>query len=367
MKPPRSILVVITRRIGDVLLTTPLIRSLRLAYPQARIDVLVFAGTQSVIESNPDIHQIITVPHRPAFKALLSLIRQLWRQYDLALSVPPGDRPTLYTCIAGRWRVGLVVEEDNQKWKKWLLSQWVPFDNLATHTVRMNLKLAEAVGVKPCHEVVVSWQQNDEAQVREALDFDPAAQQFVVLHVYPMFAYKMWRQDAWAELARWLSQQGLRIVLSGGKDAAELEYIQNLLQHFPPDTINAAGKLSLGGVAYLLSRAHGYVGPDTAVTHMAAALGIPTVALFGPSNPVKWGPWPKGFNQDSNPFSMQGTQRVNNVVLLQGPGDCVPCMEEGCERNTASLSACLQNLPATTAIHALQALWQPSAGQMPGI
>ena len=116
------------------------------------------------------------------------------------------------------------------------------------------------------------------------------------------------------------------------------------------------GKLSLAESAFLISRAKYYVGPDTALTHMAAALGTPTVALFGPSNPVKWGPWPKGYEEYRNPYTMKGTQRVNNVVLVQGEGNCVPCMEEGCDRHNASLSDCLQNLPAARVITAIRDL-----------
>jgi len=188
------------------------------------------------------------------------------------------------------------------------------------------------------------------------LTFDFKAQAYAVLHVYPMYAYKAWRREAWVELAGWLNSQGMRVVLTGGKSAEEVAYVQSLMSLLPSDTVDVAGKLNLGGVAYLLSKARAYVGPDTVVTHLAAASGVPTVALFGPSNPVKWGPWPKGYDEDLNPYNLRGTQRVNNVVLLQGSGDCVPCMEEGCDRNIASLSACLQNLPAKSAIDALREL-----------
>jgi heptosyltransferase-3 len=353
MTPPDTILVVITRRIGDVLLTTPLIRSLRRAWPAAQIDILVFAGTEGILAGNPDINRVITVVQRPTFGAHLRLLAKLWRKYDLALSVPPGDRPTLYAFAAGRQRVGMIVDDKKNRWKKWLLSQWVAFDNVGMHTVLMNLQLAKLLGVEPCHEVVSTWQSEDELPVRNSLPFDPSVQSYAVLHVYPMFAYKMWRPDAWAELARWLSDQGVRVVLTGGKSPEEEIYIQHLLPLLPADTVNVAGKLSLGGVAYLLNQAHAYVGPDTAVTHMAAALGIPTVALFGPSNPVKWGPWPTGFGENCNPYQMKGSQRVGNVVLLQGGGDCVPCMEEGCDRHISSLSDCLQNMPAKSVINAL--------------
>ena len=355
---PSSILVVITRRIGDVLLTTPMIRSLRLAWPEARIDALVFAGTEGVLAANPDLNQVITVSERPTLRQHLRLLLRLWRSYDLALSMMPSDRPTFYAIIAGKHRVGLISAGGKHLWKKWLLSQSAQFDNINTHTVLMNLKLADLLGVPRCHEVVAAWHAEDEAAVRKVLPFDPGAQAYAVLHVYPMYAYKAWRSEAWEELAGWLNGQGMRVVLTGGKSADEVAYVRGLMGLLPRDTVDAAGKLNLAGVAYLLSKARAYVGPDTVVTHLAAASGTPTVALFGPSNPVKWGPWPKGYNEDRNPYKMRGTQRVNNVVLLQGGGDCVPCMEEGCERHIASLSACLQNLPAASAITALQELWR---------
>ena len=353
IQSPSRILVVITRRIGDVLLTTPMIRSLRLAWPEARIDALVFEGTEGVLAANPDLDQVITVAERPTLLQHLRLLLRMWRSYDLALSMMPSDRPTVYAFIAGKHRVGLISAGGKHLWKKWLLSQSVQFDNIGTHTVLMNLKLADLLGVPRCHEVVAAWHAEDEAAVRKVLPFDPDAQAYAVLHVYPMYAYKAWRREAWVELADWLNSQGMRVVLTGGNSADEVAFVRGLLGLMPRDTVDAAGKLNLAGVAYLLSKARAYVGPDTVVTHLAAASGVPTVALFGPSNPVKWGPWPKGYDEDRNPYAMRGTQRVNNVVLLQGSGDCVPCMEEGCERHIASLSDCLQNLPTANVIAVL--------------
>ena len=353
IKTPSRILVVITRRIGDVLLTTPMIRSLHLAWPEARIDLLVFAGTEGVLANNPDIDQVITVPERPALRQHLRLLRRLWRGYDLALSMMPSDRPTFYAFVAGKHSAGLILAGSKHLWKKWLLSQSAEFDNINTHTVLMNLKLADLLGVPRCHEVVAAWKAEDRAAVHKVLPFDPGERAYAVLHVYPMYAYKAWRSEAWAELADWLKGQDMRVVLTGGKSTDEIAYVRRLMGLLPRDTVDVAGKLNFAAVTYLLSNARAYVGPDTVVTHLAAASGTPTVALFGPSNPVKWGPWPKGYDEDLNPYKMLGTQRVNNVVLLQGDGTCVPCMEEGCERHIASLSDCLQNLSASSAIEAL--------------
>ena len=360
---PQTVLVIVTRRIGDVLLVTPLLRSLRQAWPQAKIDVLVFEHTEGILLCNPDIQHVITVPARLGFWKHLSFITKLFRRYDLAISTMASDRPILYAWLAGKTRIGMLVDNGKHRWKQYFLSRWVAFDNLDTHAVLMNLKLADLLGIQRSHEVVVSWSAADESSVKAALPFDISSEVFVVLHMYPKFAYKMWRRDGWVELAQWLNANGMRCVLSGSNVADEMAYVGGISRSMSAATVNVAGKLSLAESAFLISRARYYVGPDTALTHMAAALGTPTIALFGPSNPVKWGPWPKDYAQNRNPYRIKGTQRVNNVVLLQGEGDCVPCMQEGCERHIASRSDCLQNLPTAKVIAAIQQL---SIQQLPG-
>jgi heptosyltransferase III len=353
LKAPRRILMVVTLRIGDVLLSTPVIRSMRLAWPQAEIDVLVFEHTEGILLRNPDIHRVIIVPARPGFWVHLRLILGLFRRYDLALTTLLGDRPTLYAWIAGKTRIGMQDGSRKERWKRHFLSRWAVFDHVNTHTLLTNLGLVDLLGIKRSHEIVVAWDPSDENSVAGALPFDIGAEAFAVLHMSPKFSYKMWHRDGWIELARWLEENGIRTVLTGSSVPDEVAYVGQIFHSMPSGTVNMVGKLSLAESAFLISSAKYYVGPDTALTHMAAALGTPTVALFGPSNPVKWGPWPKGYEEDRNPYRMKGTQRVNNVVLLQGEGDCVPCMEEGCERHNASLSACLQNLPAASVIDAL--------------
>lgn len=354
-RPPRNALVVVTRRIGDVLLATPLIRSIKRAWPAAAVDVLVFEGTDGVIAANPDIRNIIIVPQRPAFALHLLLLARLWRRYDIALSLVPGDRPTFYAFIAGRWRAGLLLDTPKERWKRSFLHRWVPFDDLNTHTVLMHLSLADAIGIARSRDIVATWPSEDEKQLDTLLGPD-RSQPLAVLHTYPKFNYKMWHQQGWIEVARWLAARGWRLVLSGGGDAAELAYVAALARLMPPATLNLAGKLSLTGAACLLSRARLYVGPDTALTHMAAALGVPTIALYGPSNPAKWGPWPRGHAPDTNPWRLCGSQRAGNVVLVQGTESCVPCRLEGCGRNIESFSDCLQNLPAIRVIAAAETL-----------
>jgi heptosyltransferase-3 len=102
------ILVITLRRLGDVLLTTPLIRSIRRGFPDAKLDVMVFRGSEGILDGNPDISDVITMSERPLVGESLSLIWRLWRRYDLVVSTQAGDRPTFFALVTGRRRVGLV-------------------------------------------------------------------------------------------------------------------------------------------------------------------------------------------------------------------------------------------------------------------
>jgi heptosyltransferase-3 len=353
--PPRSILIIVTRRIGDVLLATPLMRSVKRAWPDAVLDVLVFEGTQGVIAANADIRRVLTVPERPGLLTHLALLIRLARRYDIALSTLHGDRPTLYAFLAGRWRAGPLADTRKERWKQRLLHRWVPFDNLNTHTVLMNLALAQPLGIAPCPEIVVSWNATDATRV-DTLAAGTLAARFAVLHPHPKFNYKMWRRDGWIELAGWFTARGYGIVLSGGSDAAEAAYAAGLASGMPPGTINLAGKLTLSEAGCLISRAAVFVGPDTALTHMAAALGVRTVALYGPTDPVKWGPWPKHHASLTNPWKRLGSQAGAQVRLIQANMPCVPCLKEGCERRVESHSDCLLQLPTAKVIAAIESL-----------
>jgi heptosyltransferase-3 len=349
--PPRSILVVVTRRIGDVLLATPVIRSLRLHWPEAAIDALVFAGTDGVLAANPDLRQILTIAERPAARAHLKLAAHLWRRYDLAISLVPSDRPTCYAWLAGRTSIGLVVDTAKHRWKQWLLDQWVAYDNSNTHTVNLYLRTLPALGVAETREIVASWNERDATNAHNALRTANVVGDFAVMHPSPKFNYKTWTAEGWRETGDWLAAQGLRLVLTGGPSESEREYVAEIARLLPA-AIDLSGKLSLAETACVLSAARIYIGPDTSVTHLAAALGTPVVALFGPTDPVKWGPWPAGHASGENTWRRYGSQRAGNVALVQGGGMCVPCMLEGCGRNIASVSDCLLRLPASRVIAA---------------
>jgi heptosyltransferase-3 len=102
------ILVVALRRLGDVLFATPLMAAIRAAWPQATIDALVFDDTAGILDGNPDLDGIVTMPVRRTALQGLALALKLARRYDLAVSTQSGDRPTAFALIAGRRHVGPV-------------------------------------------------------------------------------------------------------------------------------------------------------------------------------------------------------------------------------------------------------------------
>jgi heptosyltransferase-3 len=343
------------RRIGDVLLSTPIAHSIKAAWPDARVDMLVFAGTDGVLRGNPDVDEVVAVPEALGAWATLRLAARLWRKYDIAISVQTGDRPTFMAWAAARRAIGFVERSPHSPWKRHLLDDAVPVGEAGEHTVAGNLRLLAPLGIAPLATVRAGWDEGAPARAREA--FPGVDAPFALMHVSPKFPYKAWTSQGWVELARALAESGMAVVVAGGGSQEERDYIAGLMPQLPPEAVSVAGKVDLAALAWLIERARIYVGTDTAVTHMAAALGVPTVALFGPSSPVKWGPWPSTLRAGAaSPWLMRGTQMRGNVFLLQGedPRACVPCQGEGCEKHVRSLSDCLQHMPSRVVIEAVE-------------
>jgi len=360
----RRLLVICMRRIGDVLLATPLAASIKAAWPDAEVDMLVFAGTDGVLRGNPDVAKVIAVPESMSGPATLGLAARLWRRYDVAISVQTGDRPTFMAWAAGRRSIGLVEAGAQSAWKRRALDDAVPAGADAEHTLSANLRLLAPLHVPPLAAVRATWDEDAPQRARAVFPAADSAR-FALMHVSPKFAYKAWTAEGWAELAQWLTARGLTVAIAGGGSQEERDAIAQLLPRLPAGTVDLSGKVDLAALAWLIQRAEVYVGTDTAVTHVAAALGVPTVALFGPSSPVKWGPWPRTLAAGpATPWLMRGAQQRGNVYLLQGEDEdgCVPCLGEGCDKHVASLSDCLRYLPARRVIDAVERMLSAPQG-----
>jgi heptosyltransferase-3 len=334
------VLVVVLRRLGDVLLTTPLVRSVKRAFPAASIEALVFAGTEGILSGNPDLDGVIAIPQRTGFGGSLALLHRLRRRYDLALSTQTGDRPTALAWIAGRQSAGLLEEAGFPAAVKRLALARSCRMAGTQHRVLENLRLAEALGIAAIPELVCPA-----GDVRAGL---LPAQPYAVVHAAPMFTYKRWRIDGWRMLAAALRERGLDIVVSGAR--ADRVYLDEVWREC--DVTRLDGKLEWPELSALIGGAQVYVGPDTAVTHLAAATGTQTVSLYGPTDPRIWGPWPVGGLD--RPWSAAGTiQHRGNVWLVQNPLPCLPCQLEGCDRRRDSHSLCLDELSVAQVMSAV--------------
>jgi lipopolysaccharide heptosyltransferase III len=337
-----KILVVALRRLGDVLLTTPLIRSLRRAWPDATIDTLVFADTAGILAGNPDLDSVVTMPVRPSAAQSLALAARLWRRYALAISTQCGDRPSFFAFVAGRVRVGPVEDNFDGRLKRFGYRRSVAYAP-GVHRVEEMLRLADALGIARVAELVAP-RAADSALVADG--------DYAVIHAAPMFRYKQWTEDGWRALAAALTRRGLAVVATGGPAKSERDYLDAVWDG-DGSIRRLDGQLGWRELAGLLGQARVYIGPDTSVTHLAAAAGCPTVALYGPTDPRLWGPWPVG-GLDPSWAAAETIQRCGNVWLVQNPLPCTPCQLEGCERRLGSYSCCLDELSPQRVIAAVE-------------
>jgi heptosyltransferase III len=332
-----KILVICLQRIGDVLLTTPLIRSIKSAYPHATVDALVCNDTMQVLEGNADINAVI-VTHRHSKKIQrLKELFNLWNTYDISVSTIPSDRARLYGWAASTRHFGTHLEKDGFLAKKLMLSR-VLFDNINTHTVAMNLKICDLMGIPKIQTVVAPTVLQTEILMSLKAPY-------VVVHPYPKFVYKSWKSNEWKKLLAQLIQKGLHVYISGSNDPQEFKYCQDLV--ISDNVTNISGKYSLAELSVIISNASLFIGVDTSVTHIAAATGVKVIAIYGPTNPVKWGPWPVETNYSDKAIWLghaKAPQVHQKITLIQGSQSCIPCAQEGCHRHINSESECLTTL-----------------------
>lgn len=341
---------------GDILLVTPLLRSLRRALPQGVIDVLVYQGQSSILEGNPDVDEILSAPKHPGFTGYLRLMRRIFRKYDVAICNKQTDRVIGYTILAGRRRVA-VVPSDRQPWKRRMMSASVPYDHEHTHTVAQNNALGGLLGLTPSWELRLPQAADSASVVDGLLPAEVAGRAFAVMHINPGLPHKRWTAEGWASVVQALQRRGLPMILTGDGSAAEREYLQSIKARLPAPVTDLSGRLRFAGVAELLARCAVYVGTDTVTTHMAAAAGVPTIALFGPESARSWGPWPRGYTGPESPWTGDGDQRVGNVFVLQSDVPCPTCRQGYCLRRSERRRNCrlMQTLDPAKAVTAIGA------------
>jgi heptosyltransferase-3 len=168
-----------------------------------------------------------------------------------------------------------------------------------------------------------------------------AGRDFALLHMTSRWLFKCWPAASAAALIDVLHARGLTVVLTAAPDARETALIAEILKAASVPVVDLSGQLSLRELAALAARARIFVGVDSAPMHIAAAMRTPTVAIFGPSGELEWGPWDES-----------GTGRHRVVASDTHP--CRPCGIDGC--GGGKVSECLTTLSAERVLAACEEL-----------
>jgi heptosyltransferase-3 len=359
----RRVLVIKLRHHGDVLLATPVISMLKRIAPQCEVDALAYADTAPMLEGHPALAQLHLIDRNwkrqgvwqqaAAEWKLLSDLRA--RHYDLVLHLSVHTRGAwLVRLLRPRWSVAPKFRAGF--WANSFTHFYPAQSDPQRHTVETNLDSLRALGMEPtaadkCVTLVPGAKA--EARVEELLArHGLQAGGFVHVHPASRWAFKCWPAERVAALCDALAAKGWPIVLTSAPDTNEKALIAAVLS--TPTicgTVDLSGQLSLKELAALTARAKIFVGVDSAPMHIAAAMGTPVVAIFGPSGDREWGPWGE-----------VGKNRHRVVASMTHP--CRPCGLAGC--NDSKVSDCLTTLPVAQVLTACEELLSISPAPCPG-
>jgi len=332
-------LVVKLRHHGDVLLAAPVLSVLKAHAPAIEVDALVYDDTAPMLAGHPALSRLHVIGRRwrslgvlerlRLERALFSELRA--RRYDLIVHLSEQPRGAwLARTLGARFAVGPVDRERGGWWHKSFTHLYPLVRN--RHHVEVNLDALRRIGVQPgLNERKVVFVPGDAAEARAR---DLVVEPFVHMHPASRWRFKCWPAERNAALADRLADEGHRVVMTSAPD--EIGFIDEILGKMKSKPVNLAGKLSLKELGALIARARLFIGVDSMPMHLAAAMGVPTVALFGPSSEVVWGPW-------------NVEQRVVTTTH-----SCRPCGVDGC--GGSKVSECLTLLGVEPVYAAAQEL-----------
>ena len=295
--PPHRVLLLRLERIGDLLMTLDAIEDVRRALPHARIDLVVGSWNLQLAAAIPAV-SAVEAADAPwlareaggaSFAALLSRAAT-WRRrrYDLAINFEPDIRSNLLLGLSGAARTcGYFTGGGGA-----LLDVAIAGDARA-HTADNAVRLVHAalpVPVPPRTDPARLAVPDDAARRARRLLERQGGAPLVGIHASAGRLVKQWEPSKFAELARRLTQApGATIVLTG--TAADRGLVDAVRAALPvPSTIDLAGQVDLLTLAAVLQQLDVFVTADTGPMHLAAAVGTPVAAIFGPSDPVRYAP-----------------------------------------------------------------------------
>ena len=350
-KQAKKILVLRYRFIGDTILTVPFLRNLRRAEPDAYIAWVVAPGTAEVVKGIPYVDELIfwdpvTIhadsrgTHR-TFSEKLAFIKDLRaRKFQKVYVLKRSFSSAIMGFLSGaRERVGFDTEG-----RGFLLTRRVPYRH-EQHEVQNFMDVLRADGVRVEDDYLEIWTSPEEEEsARQALQQEGVAdaEKLVALHLFSAIPQRGWPLENFAELAERFHASGYRVLILGGpNDRGAFAEVKHL---FPPGTVDMVGKCPVRVTMALLRRCALFVGNDSGIMHLAAAAGIPLVALFGPQSPVKFGPWGK------------------RARVIYKAFDCSPCRQKfftECEPSERQRPACVEAITVDEVFREADALLGP--------
>lgn len=272
--------------IGDVLFTTPALAALRKGYPEAEVTVVVGRRAKDVLVANPDVDHLVEFPR--TLSERWQLLRRFFRRFDLSLSLSSRnvERAAWGMALGCRQRWGF-----NRPETRLFLTGRIE-ERRDRHWAEDYLELACLAGGKRDGDLPRFYLTPEEKAWAEEL---PArwglrpGHLWIGVHVGASYPEKAWRPERFLELARLADEaSGAQVIAFGGpgEEAATGDWLATQATN----AVNLAGKLSLRDFAAAVSRCTAFVGGDSGPTHIAAALGVPTVGLYGFTDPTRMGP-----------------------------------------------------------------------------
>ncbi len=332
-------LVVKLRHHGDVLLATPVLAVLKSHAPALEIDALVYDDTAPMLEGHPALSALHAVGRNWRSAGPLERLASEWRLladlrargYGLIVHLSEHPRGAwLARLLGARFSVAPRVPGRGRFWERSFTHFYALPANGRRHAVELNLDALRRIGIQPAiggRRVQFVPGAEAEARVRALVPEGG----FVQLHPGSRWSFKSWTAEGNAALLQRLAADGHRVVLTSAPAPQELALAAEIERRAPGAALNLAGRLSLKELGALAARARLFIGVDSMPMHLAAAMGTPVVALFGPSGEHEWGPW-----------------HVPHRVVASGH-PCRPCGNDGC--GGGKVSECLTALPVD-AVHA---------------
>lgn len=273
--------------IGDVVLTTPIIHTLRDTFPDAYIAYLGDKNAVSLLEQNPYLNEIIPFDFSRATSWYsLKMFASLYaKKFDLAIDLFSNPRSAVLTfATQAAVRIG-----GDARGRGKLYTHRIHDDGRPKTAIEYHYQSLRAIGIEPKYwdtEIVLTEKEKSNAESRLRSTGVDANQKIVSLHPGGTWPAKLWQKERFAELAQRLDAENISVLVTGGKNDGEaVEYVcSNSAAKF-------VGDLPLRSIAAIHSRCGAAVSNDCGIMHISAAVGTPTIGIFGPGQEHIWFPY----------------------------------------------------------------------------